>query len=360
MKANALNKINLFRYEINKQDTRKWIQYHLSEPLNQPDFQALSLLRPESWQPPQLRFNPLRNEWTSYSTSRNSRPFLPNSCPLCLPEISGRQVTEVPEGLVCFDIAVFENMFPALSGDIGTTEVIVYTAHHDTNLLQLPLTHVQAIVQVWQERSAILGQNYNYIYIFENKGEVIGVTLHHPHGQIYAFHDAPPTLSKELESARNYFEIHKKCLVCELRDQEQKEQIRVIAENNSMIAFVPKSARYPYEVHVTSKQHRPLIEHLDADECLDLAKILKCVIYRLNKLFEFEMPYVMAQHQGPSDQPDNPSYHWHIEFYPPYRSANKLKYLAGVEVGMGFFVNDTLPEESAAQLRMAPLPREWL
>ena len=138
-----------------------------------------------------------------------------------------------------------------------------------------------------------------------------------------------------------------------MKKSELSDGRRIVFESDDVMAFIPEAARYPYEVHLTTKTHRPLIENLTPSEISQVARGLKETIHGLNNLFGFEMPYIMAHHQCNSGDYDNPSYCWHIEFYPPYRTAQKIKYLAGVESGTGLFINDTIPEEKAEELRKA-------
>jgi len=240
----------------------------------------------------------------------------------------------------------------------GRCEVILYSPHHDLSLADCDLDHIEGIINVWQDRSQELGQHPDIaqVFEFENKGEEIGVTLHHPHGQLYAFHHIPTFLQKEQMVAREFYNTHGRCLICDIIQNEIEDGRRIISENETMVAYVPEAARYAYEVHVSCKNHRPLIEQLTDEEVKDLALILKRVLYKLNNLFDFEMPYIMCHHQASSKQADDPSYHWHIEFYPPYRSANKLKYLAGCESGTGFFITNALPEDKAAELQAIACP----
>ena len=180
----------------------------------------------------------------------------------------------------------------------------------------------------------------------------MGVTLHHPHGQIYAFPFIPPISAKELESADEYNKATGRCLFCDVIEQELDDGRRVIADNSGFVAVVPFYARYPYEVHITSRSHKPSLLHLEMDEKMWLAEILKTVT-RHDCLFGFSFPYVMIMHQAPTKEGDWSYYHFHIELYPPYRTATKIKYLGGCESGAGTFINDTLPEETAARLRAA-------
>ena len=311
---------------------------------------------------PELRFDPLRSQWVAYATERNDRTFLPTDfCPLCPTGAGG--ASEVP--LDGFEVVVFENRFPAFGPDLrggrpvrpstsGGCEVIVYTPEHSLTLAQLPLERVSLLVDVWADRYRDLGSRSDvaYVYIFENKGEAVGVTLHHPHGQIYALPFVPPFAQAELDASRRNLESAGRCLHCEVVAGEM-DGPRTVLSNRSMAAFVPNAARWPYEVHLYARRHVASITGLDADERLDLARALLQVTGTYDRHFGFSTPYVMAMHQAPTDGAAWPEAHLHIEFYPPHRRADRLKYLAGVELGAGTFVNDTRPEETANQLREA-------
>lgn len=297
---------------------------------------------------PELRFDQLRRELIAYNTERNDRTFLPTTfCPLCPSGSSGD--SEIP--LEDFEVVVFENRFPAL--DSGC-EVIVYTTDHHSTLAQLSLERVRLLVDVWADRYSALGSRseVDYVYIFENKGEEMGVTLHHPHGQIYALPFIPPVATAELAASREHAATTGRCLHC---DQIAEELLgeRVIVERDSMVAFVPHAARWPFEVHIYPLRHVSSLPELDTVERDALAAMLLTVTAAYDRHFGFSTPYVMAMHQAPTDGRAWPEAHLHIEFYPPHRRADRLKYLAGVELGAGTFVNDTRPEETAAQLRDA-------
>ena len=311
---------------------------------------------------PELRFDPLRSQWVAYATERNDRTFLPTDfCPLCPTGPGGG--SEVP--LDGFEVVVFENRFPAFGPDrragrpvrpssSGGCEVIVYTPEHTLTLAQLPLERVRLLVDVWADRYLELGSRTDvaYVYIFENKGEEVGVTLHHPHGQIYALPFVPPFAQVELDASRRNLEATGRCLHGEEIESELRGP-RMVQSNEAMAAFVPNAARWPYEVHLYSRRHVASIADLDATERLDLARALLSVTATYDRHFGFSTPYVMAMHQAPTDGGMWPEAHLHIEFYPPHRRSDRLKYLAGVELGAGTFVNDTRPEETAAQLRKA-------
>jgi UDPglucose--hexose-1-phosphate uridylyltransferase len=310
---------------------------------------------------PDLRFDPLRQEWVAYATERNDRTFLPTAfCPLCPTGVNG--ASEVP--LDTFEVVVFENRFPAFGPDRRngrlirppTTgcEVVVYTPEHELTLAQLPAERVRLLIDVWADRYRELGARaaVAYVYIFENKGEEVGVTLHHPHGQIYALPFIPPFAQSELDASREHLARAGQCLHCRELALEASGTRMVLSES-SMVAFVPRSARWPYEVHLYPRRHVASIAGLDEAERWDLARALLGVAGTYDRHFGFSTPYVMAVHQAPTDGRDWPQAHLHFEFYPPHRRDDRLKYLAGVELGAGTFVNDTRPEETAEQLRRA-------
>lgn len=310
---------------------------------------------------PDLRFDPLRKEWVAYATERNDRTFLPTDfCPLCPSGPGG--ASEVP--LDTFEVVVFENRFPAFGPDRNggrpvrppTTgcEVVVYTPEHTSTLAQLPVERVRLLVDVWADRYRGLGarSEVEYVYIFENKGEEIGVTLHHPHGQIYALPFVPPFAEAELRASREHHEAEGRCLHCDELKAET-EGPRLLFVEGSVSAFVPHAARWPYEVHVYPRRHVGSIDELDEAERWDLAGALLRVASTYDAHFGFSTPYVMAMHQAPTDGRAWPEAHLHVEFYPPHRRSDRLKHLAGVELGAGTYVNDTRPEETAAQLRRA-------
>ena len=320
----------------------------------------------------QLRWDPTTREWVAYANHRQDRTFLPPAeyCPLC-PTKPGGFPTEVPRE--SYEIAVFENKFPSLSpnaempGERGTAltptapgrgvcEVVLYSDDHDATLATMSERRIHQLVEVWADRYLELGARdfVEYVFIFENKGEAIGVTLHHPHGQIYAFPFVPPRPGIELRAARNYREERSSCLHCDLLAGEHEDGVRIVAKGEHFTAFIPFYAHYPYEVHLYARRCAPSIADLSNEERWDLALVLKRLLSGYDALFGLSLPYVMAMHQAPTDDEDHDGVaHFHIEFYPPNRTAEKLKYLAGTEQGAGTFVMDVLPEESAVRLREA-------
>lgn len=283
-------------------------------------------------------------------------------CPFC--PGSGR----VPED---YDVYIYANDFPAFSipppepsilGDDlyrversrGKCDIVLYHPDHNTSLPQLSLDHLTRLVRLWRRRftelKAIPG--IRYVLIFENKGDVIGVTMPHPHGQIYALPFIPPRVDRELEAARHRYRRRRRCVFCEILQKERRDGRRLVAENRAFTAFVPFYARWPYEVHIFSRRHLGTLDQFRPAEERALAEMLKWVTLKYDNLFQFSLPYMMLMHQAPV-RGKAPYFHFHVEFYPPHRSRDKLKYLASVETGGGVFLNDSLAEEKAGELRAA-------
>ena len=225
--------MKIYKYETAKADGRKWIQY---DDVPFPDGytpEDTGISRPDTWQAPHVRYNAMRDEWVAISASRQDRPFLPPKeyCPLCPQkevqfDSSGNEIkTEIPRGDRGYKWAVFENIFPglSLSGEpTGHCEVVLYSPEHTGTLGDCDENHIKGLVHVWQDRSRSIGEfkDIKQVFIFENKGPEIGVTLHHPHGQIYSFTEVPPFLKKEQEVAARHYEEKGSCLVCDLVTME--------------------------------------------------------------------------------------------------------------------------------------------
>ena len=318
------------------------------------------------------RYDPVTGEWRMFAGHRQDRTFLPadDVCPLC-PTRDGRPPTDIP--LPAFDVVVFENRFPSLerrppkvgvagselypvAESIGANEVIVYSDDHHLGLVDMEVPRIAKVVEVWADRYAELGgrDEVAYVFIFENRGVAVGVTLHHPHGQIYAYPEIPPRVRRELDVATAHIEDYGTCVYCDVVARERSDGVRVVTHNRSFMAFVPFAARFPYEVHVTSLRHAASLLDLTDPERLALAEVIRSVLRGYDRLFGFPLPYVMSMHQAPTDDGEHQHVsHLHIEFTPLHRTADKLKYLAASELGAGAFVNDTAPEETAARLRAA-------
>jgi UDPglucose--hexose-1-phosphate uridylyltransferase len=247
---------------------------------------------------------------------------------------------------------VFENKFPSLQKQPpppavegtavspvlparGVCEVVVYSPDHRASLSTMPLRRITNLAHVWRDRTAVLGarEEIAYVFVFENRGEAVGVTLHHPHGQIYAFPFVPPIAQKELEASWAHHEKHGRCLFCDTVQGELADGRRIVLEGERFVAFVPFFARYPYEVYLAPKRHQATMLDWTAGDAEDLAAVLKGLLRKYDALFAKPFPYIMVCHQAPTDGAPHPEYHLHFEFYPPLRTAQKLKYLAGCEAG---------------------------
>jgi UDPglucose--hexose-1-phosphate uridylyltransferase len=275
---------------------------------------------------------------------------------LC-PAAPGRS-TEIPAA--SFEVAVFENRFPALlsagpkrwsGGELrpsaGSCEVVVYTAEHEGSFAGLDSGHRALLFEAWIDRYQELAarKDVRYVFIFENRGEQVGVTIHHPHGQIYAYPFLPAVVAAELRPGPGG------CRLCAMVAAERKDGRRIIQEAGQIVSYVPTAARWPYEVHVVAASHRETLAALTPDELTLFGQALQSAAAAYDRLFEAPMPYVMVLHQRPCGPGPWPQAHLHAEFYPLLRDRGRLKYLAGSESGAGVFINDTLPEESAERLR---------
>ena len=318
------------------------------------------------------RRDPLTGEWRTFATHRQDRTFLPaaDECPLCPPRPGG-PATEIEDA--DFDVLVFDNRFPSLTPSppppavtgsalygveaaTGACEVVVYATEHHATLADLGPDRIARIIDVWADRYSVLGSRpeVDYVLVFENRGEAVGVTLHHPHGQIYAYPEIPPAVRRALEAARAHIDEHGTCVGCEVVARERAEATRVVARNRSFLAHVPFAARFPYEVHLTAHRHATSLLDLTDPERLDLARLLDVVVRGYDRLFGFTLPYVLSVHQAPTDDGAWLDVsHLRIELTPLHRTASKLKYLAGSELHAGAFINDVAPEQAAGELRAA-------
>jgi UDPglucose--hexose-1-phosphate uridylyltransferase len=313
-----------------------------------------------------MRWHPLRAEWIAYAGYRQNRTFLPPAeyNPLA-PTTDPANPTELPAG--DYDVAVFENLFPtfAMSSTdrptaivdtkpaCGMCEVVVFTQDPAQSLGGLPLDHVELIVEVWADRYRTLGaiSEVQYVMPFENRGVEVGVTLHHPHGQIYAYPFVPPIPARELASQEAFYATHKRGLLEDLIDKEIDDGRRMLYASDGAVAFMPVCARYSYEVWIAPRRPAASLADLDAAERREFARALKTVLMKYDRLWDKPSPYVMVFHQAPTDGRAHPEAHLHVEFYPAYRMRARLKYLAGSELGAGVFTADTLPEDKVAELR---------
>ena len=281
------------------------------------------------------------------------------------PTIDPKFPTELPQGQ--YDIAVFDNRFPSMAlaaheppSSIvetlpanGACEVVVFTQDPEASLGSLELSHLDLLLQVWGDRTRVLGGNsqIQYVLPFENRGVEMGVTLLHPHGQIYSYPFVPPVPARMQERQQAYYQENQRGLLQDLIQKEIEDKQRIIYLDEVAIAFVPVCARYPYEVWIATIEPVATFIDLTAEQRRGLAKALKTVTLKYDGLWKRPFPYLMAWFQAPTDGQPHPEAHLHAEFYPPYRTQDRLKYLAGTELAAGMFANDALPEEKAKDLQ---------
>jgi UDPglucose--hexose-1-phosphate uridylyltransferase len=330
------------------------------------------------------RWHPLREEWVIIAAHRQYRPWggeeirggqlpLPSyveDCYLC-PGNSRVDGQRNPSYRQTF---VFDNDLPCVaphapgalpppssiyrSGDArGFARVVCYTPRHDLTLAELDQADIEELLRVWQAQYAELGgrRDVAHVLIFENKGEVVGVSNPHPHCQIYATNFVFKTIETEARISERHLAETGRVLFQDVLDAELRDGRRILVENDSAIAFLPYFARYAYETYVAPKQTHPSIATLSGSELSHLAAVLKHVLVCFDNLWQMSFPYVMTLHQAPPDGGRYPGVHFHIEFHPPLRAPTLLKYLAGPEIGGGNFLSDTSPEDKAAELRAVPM-----
>jgi UDPglucose--hexose-1-phosphate uridylyltransferase len=316
--------------------------------------------------PPQaseLRRDRLLGEWVTIASHRQDRTYLPPSdqCPLD-PSAPGRP-TEIPAS--DYEVVVFENRFPSYSGrvpadlhgvtpGVGRAEVVCFSPDHDASFATLDLAQVGTVMEAWADRTAELSKlpGVQQVFCFENRGAEIGVTLAHPHGQIYAYPFVTPRTERMLNVARAHRDETGRDLFADVLDSERAAEVRVVAANDLWTAFVPEAARWPFEVHLFPHRKLPDLAALSMEEREAFAPLYVDVLRRLDRLFGVPMPYISAWHQAPVAADRDLGY-LHLQLFSSRRAPEKLKYLAGSEAAMGAFVNDVYPEDAARRLRAA-------
>jgi UDPglucose--hexose-1-phosphate uridylyltransferase len=313
-----------------------------------PDRRPLAPHRPAT----ELRYDVTVEEWVAIATHRQERTHLPptEECPLC--PSRGDRSTEIPASN--YDVVVFENRFPAFSVGIGRCEVVCFTDQHATSFAGLGVERARTVNDVWADRTLELGAvpGTEHVFCFENRGEEIGVTLHHPHGQIYGFPFDPPVARRMVAAARRHQHRTGRNLFADVLEAERASGDRVVVDRTHWTAFVPAAARWPFEIHAYPKRHVLDFPALTDDERDDLAALYIELLGRLDGVYDVAMPYIAAWHQAPVRH-DRPLGYLHLRLFSPRRAPGKLKYLAGSEAGMGAFVNDIVPETAARLLREA-------
>jgi UDPglucose--hexose-1-phosphate uridylyltransferase len=312
----------------------------------------------------ELRWHPLIKDWIMIASHRQDRPQMPKDwCPFCP---SGGRVPD-------YEVLEYDNDFPALSQSpsepdpvdteffktapaYGKCEVILYSPEHTITLPELPVAHIRKLVDLWTERFVEIrkDEKVKYVFIFENRGEVVGVTMPHPHGQIYGYSWVPKKIELEIESAREHLEEKGECLFCRMIREELNVRERVIFQNDHFAVVLPFFSEYPYGVYIYAKRHIQNLTDMTDAEKTALAATLRETVGMLDALFDKPFPYMMCMHQDPVNSGDfKDSYHFHIEFFPPMRSAEKQKFNASSETGVWAHCNTTAPEEKAEELRLA-------
>jgi len=327
------------------------------------------------------RWHPLRREWVVISSHRNERPWqgervgqaerrLPAYVPDCY-LCPGNARSSGQRNAKYSGVYVFENDHPCVgpgapaasapppaaalyqsSRASGSARVVCYTPRHDLTLAELPESELLSLLQALQGQYRELGaqDGVRHVLVFENKGEIVGVSNPHPHCQIYATNFVFKTIELEADAQATYLAEHDRPLFPEIIDAEERDGRRLLVRRGQAVSFIPYFARYPYETYVAPRATRASLADLSAAELSDFAVVLRETLIRLDNLWRMSFPYVMVLHQAPTHG-SYPGFHFHIQIHPPLRKPGLRKYLAGPEIGGGNFLNDTAPEEKAAELQ---------
>ena len=326
------------------------------------------------------RWHPLREEWVVVAAHRQDRPWQGERA-----TVSPASSPEHVEG--CYfcprnervggarnpdytSVFVFDNDHPCVGVDApqsleqpsgiyrnapatGVARVVCYTPKHNLTLAELPIDSIAELLTTWRDQYIELGARpeVRHVLTFENKGEVVGVSNPHPHGQIYATNFVFKTIETEAGVSRLYRREHGRSLFQDIIRAEQEDGRRILHENSSALVFLPYFARYAYECYVAPKEAHVSLTTMASSEIHDLATALKSLLVRYDNLWRMSFPYVLTLHQAPTDGGDYAGFHFHIECHPPLRKPHLLKYLAGPEIGGGNFLSDTRPEAKAEELR---------
>lgn len=329
---------------------------------------------PARGEPGEVRFDALTGEWVAVAAHRQTRTHLPpaDQCPIC--PTTSSNATEIPAP--DYDVVVFENRFPSLgpaAGHIpdnpawGTTgpaygrcEVVSFTSEHTGSFSRLSERRARTVVEAWAQRTGALSAlpGIQQVFPFENRGAEIGVTLHHPHGQIYAYPYVTPRASVMAAAAGRHYESvrGKSTLTGSLLAAERSDGSRMVFESDSFSAYVPFAARWPLEIHLVPHRKVPDLAALTGDEKDELAHVYLDLLRKVDALYPTPTPYISAWHQAPLAPSLRDAGQLHLQLTSPRRAADKLKYLAGSEAAMGAFINDTTPEAVAERLRSVTIP----
>lgn len=313
----------------------------------------------------ELRYNPLLDSWVMVSAKRQFRPYLPKDyCPFC--PGSGK----VPEN---YEVLLYNNEYPVLTENppepdevggglyhtrkaVGKCEVILYTPDHYATIPYLPRSHMKQIVELWTKTFEELDQDaqHQYVMIFENRGEEVGVTITHPHGQVYAYPFIPQKIKVELDNCKKYLEKTGRNMFEDIIAEEKKFGQRVVFENQYFIAFIPFFTDTPFGVFIVSKENKTALTDFNDEEKTALGDILQKLVGGMDTLFDRVFPYMMGIHGRPSNYENVEGYYrFHIEFYSPLQSKDKLKLNAASETAGWATAIPTKAEDNAALLKSA-------
>lgn len=319
----------------------------------------------------EIRMDPLTEEWVAIAAHRQTRTYKPPAevCPLC-PSAPGRP-TEIPEP--DYDVVVFENRFPSFASAApplpstvdgsplvprapgnGRCEVVCFTSAHERSFAELSPARVRTVLDALAQRTEALAAlpAVAQVFAFENRGEEIGVTLHHPHGQIYGYPFVPPKTERLLEVAGRYLATHGRPLLGDVLAAEESSGARVLAASAHWLAYVPAAARWPLEVHVVPRRQVPDLPALTDAERDDFGPLYLDLLGRLDRLYPRPLPYVAGWHQAPVGE--GRQLGWlYLELFSVLRGQDRVKYLAGSESGMRVWINDATPEQIAERVRAA-------
>jgi UDPglucose--hexose-1-phosphate uridylyltransferase len=335
-----------------------------------------------SWE---QRWHPLREEWVIVAAHRQQRPWtgktvaaaaaaaeLPAYDPACYLCPGNARIGGTVNARYATTF-VFDNDHPCVGADAprgvaapsplyraspaaGAARVVCFSPRHDLTLAEMPPEAIADVVDVWRAQTRKLGARpeVRQVLCFENKGDIVGVSNPHPHGQIYATSFTWKTFDTELAVSARHLRDTGRGLMADIIGAEQRDGRRVLHEDEHVIVFVPYFARYAYEVYVVPKRRVAHVFDLNDAEAAALAGAISAVTIRFDNLWRMSFPYVQVLHQAPTDSGGYGAFHFYIAFHPPLRQPHLLKYLAGPEIGGGNFVSDTSPEAKAAELRAQP------
>jgi len=310
----------------------------------------------------ELRWDPFLGEWVMVSSVRSHRPWLPSGfCPFC---------PGAPETGYGWRVLVLENRYPMLSPTapepsrhgfyktgraVGRCLVVIETPEHEVDdISDLPLDQIKLVLYTLRDL-AIEESKREYAWHmiwFRNKGVEIGVSLTHPHSQVYVLPFTPSKVERELQNFKEYAELTGKCLLCDIIKVEESEGSRIIYNSHLWISFAPFHPHWPFEAFIAPRRHVQLLNDLEDKELDNLAIVLKLILCGFKNLFKKPTPYILVLHQAPF-KGQHEYYHLHIEIYGIEREEGKLKHAAGIEHGGGNFTYDGIPEENAERLRKA-------